>query len=271
MWGRVEKYLPPKQSKFQIQKTHPHPENTHTATEQDVTVHVNINFHVWHAHYIFQCTKHLKIHGKIGTLPLHGALGLLEMCMNFSPFPLRMHRNLLVVQSPSQCLIFFLLISVIFTENLFVKYIECALCWESVWENKSDFGAKQNLISLGSCAHQRVFSHGDFVGRAAQQQRCVTAWEELCCWPGAHRKQGALPCSTTARAHGAQELLLQGLWHFLEQGFLSAFVSPWSRERAENRREVAALGQRAERLLLFGVSAEMHLRPALAAKLQMSP
>lgn len=90
---------------------------------------------------------------------------------------------------PSQCLIFFLLISVIFTENLFVKYIECALCWESVWENKSDFGAKQNLISLGSCAHQRVFSPGDFVGRAAQQQRCVTAWEELCCWPGAESRE----------------------------------------------------------------------------------
>lgn len=77
-----------------------HSENTHTAMEQDVTVHANVNFHVWHARYIFQYTKHLKIHRKIGTLPLYGALGLLETCINFSLFPLRMHRNLVVVQNP---------------------------------------------------------------------------------------------------------------------------------------------------------------------------
>lgn len=76
-----------------------HPENTDTAMEQDGTVHVNINFCVWHARYIFQYTKHWKTHRKIGTLPLYGALGLLETYMKFSPFPLRMHRNLVVVQN----------------------------------------------------------------------------------------------------------------------------------------------------------------------------
>lgn len=77
-----------------------HSENTHTAKEQDITARVNISFHVWHARYIFQYTKHLKIHRKIGTLPVYGALDLLEACINSSPFPLRMHRNLVVAQNP---------------------------------------------------------------------------------------------------------------------------------------------------------------------------
>lgn len=75
-------------------------ENTHTAKEQDTTAHVSISFHVWHARYTFHYTKHLNVHRRIGTLPLCGALNLLETCINFSPFPLRMHRNLVVVQNP---------------------------------------------------------------------------------------------------------------------------------------------------------------------------
>lgn len=120
--------------------------------------------------------------------------------------------------------------------NFLVKYIECALCWESVWENKSDFGAKQNLISLGSCAHQRVFSHGDFAGRAVQRQQCVTAWEELCCWPGALRRQGLFPCSTTAQAHGAQEFLLRAFCTFQSRDFYLPLSAPGARGGAANRK-----------------------------------
>lgn len=97
VWCWVENHIPSTQAKQfpngSIQKTH-------TAMEQDITVHVNITFCVWHARCIFHYTKHLKIHRKIGTLPLYGALGMLRMCINFSPFPLRMHRNLVVVQNP---------------------------------------------------------------------------------------------------------------------------------------------------------------------------
>lgn len=62
-----------------------------------------------------------------------------------------------------------------------------------------------------------------------------------------------------------------GLLQFLKQGFLFAFVSPWSKGRGCEQKAQAALGQRGKRLLLFGISAEMHLRPALAAKLKMNP
>lgn len=58
---------------------------------------------------------------------------------------------------------------------------------------------------------------------------------------------------------------------FQSRDFYLPLSAPGARERAENRKEAAALGQKAKRLLLFGISAEMHLRPALTAKLQMSP
>lgn len=59
---------------------------------------------------------------------------------------------------------------------------------------------------------------------------------------------------------------------FQGRDFYLPLSAPGARERAENRKEAAALGQRGRRrLLLFGISAEMHLRPALAAKLQMNP
>lgn len=58
---------------------------------------------------------------------------------------------------------------------------------------------------------------------------------------------------------------------FQSRDFYLPLSAPGARERAVNREKAAALGQRGKRLLLFGISAEMHLRPALAAKLQMNP
>lgn len=59
---------------------------------------------------------------------------------------------------------------------------------------------------------------------------------------------------------------------FQSRDFYLPLSVPGARERAENRKEAAPLGQRGRRrLLLFGISAGMHPRPALAAKLQMNP